>query len=168
MPAELWGTRPKAVKQVLHLAHSQRLNLQYPWKSAPSRRRVPLCERAGNRQSAEPFLGEPQNSRYGLTPQPLGSGSGGRACPEPEGRAAVTHLPRAVTPPKAAAPAAAGVRVLVVLTEGCGDTACPPAWGELMCVCIFPCFLVASCMFYPFPNRSWETCSLSQAFSSCG
>lgn len=24
--------------------------------------------------------------------------------------------------------------------------------GESSCVCVFPCFLVASCMFYPFPT----------------
>lgn len=40
--------------------------------------------------------------------------------------------------------------------------------GESSCIFIFHCFLVAARMFYPFPNRFWETCSLSQAFSSCG
>lgn len=41
MPAEQWGTRPKAVKQVTHWVHSQWLNLQDAGKSAGSHRRAP-------------------------------------------------------------------------------------------------------------------------------
>lgn len=34
MPAEVWGTRPKAVRQVTHSVHSPWLNLQDPGQSA--------------------------------------------------------------------------------------------------------------------------------------
>lgn len=79
MPAELWGTRPKAVKQVTHLVHSRWLNLQYPWKSAPSHRRVPLGERAGNGQLAEPLLGRAPKFQI----QPCSAGAMVGSAPNP-------------------------------------------------------------------------------------
>lgn len=74
MPAEPWGTRPKAVKQVPHSVHSQWLNFQDPGKSAGCDRRAPgrVLGAAGGRG----ILGEPGAP---VQPHPGEGGAGGHS-----------------------------------------------------------------------------------------
>lgn len=60
MPAEPWGTRPKAVKQVTCSVHSQWLNFQDPERSARSDRRAP--GRVLGAAVGRVILGEPWSS----------------------------------------------------------------------------------------------------------
>lgn len=96
--------------------------------------------------------------------------SDGRICPEPQGwdGPAVTEAARAGGCHRLAPEPGTACRRrwqgLGRALRGLWRQSSSFCGGERRGSVISHCFLVASCVFYPFPSRSWETCSLSQAF----